>query len=51
MPVTLKPKAEQHVSQFMSWLVQSEDLNPIERVWYETDRKVRARQPKNAAHL
>ncbi len=35
----------------MSWLVQSAILNPIELLWDELDRKVRAKQPTSAAHL
>ena len=35
----------------MSWPVQSADLNPVELVWDELERKVRAKQPISAAQL
>ena len=35
----------------MYWPVQSADLNLIELVWDELDRKVRAKQPTSVAHL
>ena len=37
--------------QLMSWPAQSTDLNPIELVCDEIDRKVRAKQPASAVHL
>ena len=37
--------------EVMSLPVQSADLNPIELVWDELDRKVRTKQPTRAAHL
>ena len=40
----IKSKEEQHIHQLMPWLVQSEDLNPIDLVWDELDWKVRAKQ-------
>ena len=48
---TLKSKEEQHILQLMSWQAQSVDLNPIELVWDELDRKVKAKQPASVAHL
>ena len=37
----IKRKEEQHVLQWMSWMVPLADLNPIELVWDKLDRKVR----------
>ena len=47
----IKSKEEQHVLQLLSWLTQSAVLNPIEQVWDELDRKVRAKQATSAAHF
>ena len=47
----IKSKDEQHVLQLMSWPVQSANLNPIELVWAELDRKVRAKQPLSWVQL
>ena len=47
----IKCKEEQHFLQLMSWPVQSADLNPIDLVRNELDRKVRAKQPIGAAHV
>ena len=47
----IKSKMEQHVLQQMSWPAQSADLNPIEQVWDEIYRKVRAKWPTSGAHL
>lgn len=44
-------KEEHHFLQLMSWPVQPAELNPIELLWDELGRKVRAKQPANAAHL
>ena len=44
----IKSREEQPVLQLMSW---SADLNPIELVWDELNRKVRAKQPTGAAYL
>ena len=35
----------------MSWPVQSEDLNPIEMVLVELDKKSQSLQSSSAAHL
>ena len=47
----IKTKKEQHVLQLTSWRSQSAVLNPIELVWDEFDRKVRAKQPTSVAYL
>ena len=35
----------------MEWPAQSPGLNPIELVWDELDRRVKAKQPTSATHL
>lgn len=37
--------------QIMEWPGQSPDLNPIELVWDEVDRRVKAKQPTSATHV
>ena len=47
----IKSKEGQYALQLTSWSAQSADLNPIELVWDELDRKVRAQQPTIEVHL
>ncbi|XP_070972461.1 gephyrin-like isoform X7 [Oncorhynchus clarkii lewisi] len=35
----------------MTWLPQSPDLNPIEMVWDESDRRVKEKQPTSTPHM
>jgi hypothetical protein len=35
----------------MTWPPQSPDLNPIEIVWDELDRRVKEKQPTSAQHI
>ena len=35
----------------MEWPAQSPNLNPIELVWDELDRRMKAKQPTSATHL
>uniref|UniRef100_A0AAZ3SCP7 Tc1-like transposase DDE domain-containing protein n=1 Tax=Oncorhynchus tshawytscha TaxID=74940 RepID=A0AAZ3SCP7_ONCTS len=35
----------------MTWSPQSPDLNPIEMVWDELDRRVKEKQPTSAQHM
>uniref|UniRef100_A0A667Z9S7 Tc1-like transposase DDE domain-containing protein n=1 Tax=Myripristis murdjan TaxID=586833 RepID=A0A667Z9S7_9TELE len=35
----------------MTWPPQSPDLNPIQMVWGELDRRVKAKGPTSAKHL
>ena len=46
----LTMKESDGVSQ-MTWPPQSPDLNPIEMVWDELDRKVKEKQPTSAQHV
>ena len=46
----IKSLEEQPVLRRMSWPVQSTDLNPIELLLGELERKVKVTQPTNAAH-
>ncbi|CAJ0953624.1 unnamed protein product [Ranitomeya imitator] len=44
-------KESDGVLRQMTWPPQSPDLNPIEMVWDELDRKVKAKGPTSAKHL
>jgi transposase len=35
----------------MTWSLHSPDLNPIEMVWDELDRRVKEKQPTNAQDM
>ena len=35
----------------MTWTPQSPDLNPIEMVWDQLDRRVKEKQPTSAQHM
>ena len=35
----------------MTWPTQSPDLNPIEMVWDELERRVKEKQPTSAQHM
>ena len=35
----------------MTWPPQSPDLNQIEMVWYELDRRVKEKWPTSAQHM
>ena len=47
----LRRKEQDGRLQIMEWPAQSPDLNPIELVWDELDRRVKAKQPTSATHL
>ncbi|MDF4419859.1 transposase, partial [Vibrio parahaemolyticus] len=47
----LAKKEEEGTLRMMTWPAQSPDLNPIELVWDELDRKVKNKQPTSAANL
>ena len=47
----LKKKEKEKELKIMTWPPQSPDLNPIELVWAEMDRRVKAKQPTSADHL
>ena len=44
-------KESDGVLRQMTWPPQSPDLNPIEMVWGELDRRVKAKGPTSAKHL
>ena len=44
-------KQQQKELEIMDWPPQSPDLNPIELLWDELDRKVRLMRPKNKTEL
>ena len=35
----------------MTWLPQSPDLNPLEMIWDELDRRVKEKLPTRAQHM
>lgn len=47
----LRKKEQDGKLENMEWPAQSPDLNPIELVWDELDRRVKAKQPTSATHL
>ena len=47
----LAKKESDGVLRQMTWPPQSPDLNPIEMVWDEMDRRVKAKGPTSAQHL
>ncbi|KAJ8342452.1 hypothetical protein SKAU_G00323800, partial [Synaphobranchus kaupii] len=47
----LTKKESDGVLRQMAWPPQSPDLNPIEMVWDELDRRVKEKQPTSAQHL
>ncbi|CDR00438.1 unnamed protein product [Oncorhynchus mykiss] len=47
----LTKKESDGVLHQMTWPPQSPDLNPIEMVWDELDRRVKEKQPTNAQHM
>ena len=47
----LTKKESDEVLHQMTWPPQSPDLNPIEMVWDELDRRVKEKQPTSAQHV
>ena len=47
----LTKKDSDGVLHQMTWPPQSPDLNPIEMVWDELDRRVKEKQPTSAQHM
>jgi hypothetical protein len=47
----LTKKESDGVLHQMTWPPQSPDLNPIEMVWDELDRRVKEKQPTSAQHM
>ena len=47
----LTKKESDGVLHQMTWPPQSSDLNPIEMVWDELDRRVKKKQPTSAQHM
>lgn len=47
----LDQKSYQNVLKVMKWPAQSPDLNPIEKLWEELDRKVRIKCPTSESHM
>ena len=49
--VILLKKESDGVLHQMTWPPQSPNLNPIEMVWDELDRRVKEKQPTSAQHM
>uniref|UniRef100_A0A4W5JX29 Tc1-like transposase DDE domain-containing protein n=1 Tax=Hucho hucho TaxID=62062 RepID=A0A4W5JX29_9TELE len=49
--VYLTNKESDGVLHQMTWPPQSPNLNPIEMVWDELDRRVKEKQPTSAQHM
>ena len=47
----LRRKEQDGKLQIMKWPAQSPDSNPIELIWDELDKMVKAKQPTSATHL
>jgi transposase len=47
----LTKKENDGVLHQMTWPPQSPDLNPIEMVWDEFDRRVKEKQPTSTQHM
>jgi transposase len=47
----LTKKESDGVLHQMTWPPQSPELNPIEMVWDEFDRRVKEKQPTSAQHM
>lgn len=47
----LKRNEKEDKVKATAWPLQSPDLNPIQLVWDEMDRKVKAKQPNSPLHL
>jgi NurA-like 5'-3' nuclease len=47
----LTKKESDGVLHQMNWPLQSPDLNQIEMVWDELDRRVKEKQPTSAQHM